>query len=190
MDTLNALMQLMPPGIALDTESEEVSDLLKKIAKELNAYADQEEALFFEIDPRFVLLLLVQYEYSLGLPDECSVGAQTIQERREAIYNKMLDTGGARRVRFIDILKRLGQKVAIIDRFTMHTCESMCNEPILTHPNWLFTWSVTIDSSYDYMLATCESPCAEPLATWGNTMIECVLNKEKPAYTNLIFKYT
>ena len=189
MGVLNALQQLMPPGIALNTESAEVADLLQKTAQELDAFSDLEAALYAEIDPRVANMLLLEYEYSLGLPDRCTLAIQSTEERQAAVYNKIMDTGGARRTRYLAILQRLGQPDAQIERFKLYTCEDTCEAPVYTDREWLFTWAVTLKDNVMVTQATCLSHCEEPLRDWGNTMIECVLHKEKPAYTHLIIRY-
>lgn len=189
MGYLNALGKLLPPGIALDPQADEPAELLQKTARELEAVDDLDTTLWQEIDPRLATLLLVEYEHSLNLPDRCTVGIQSVAERRQAVYNKLVDTGGARRTRYLAILERLGQSEAQIERFTLHTCESDCEFAVFDHTDWLFTWSVSLKADKQYIEATCQSHCEEPLATWGNTHIECVLNREKQAHTQLIFKY-
>ena len=189
MGVLNALQQLMPPGIALNTESAEVTDLLQKTAQELDAFSDLEAALYAEIDPRVANMLLLEYEYSLGLPDRCTLAAQSTEERQAAVYNKIMDTGGARRTRYLAILERLGQPNANIERFKLHTCENTCVDSVCTDKDWLYTWAVTLKEGVMVTQATCKSHCEEPLRSWGNAMIECVLHKEMPAYSNLIIRY-
>ncbi|VFT06472.1 putative phage tail protein [Escherichia coli] len=36
---------------------------------------------------------------------------------------------------------------------------------------------------------TCGDPCDSALRIWGDTVIECVLNKLCPSHTYVIFKY-
>jgi uncharacterized protein YmfQ (DUF2313 family) len=31
---------------------------------------------------------------------------------------------------------------------------------------------------------------SDPLAAWGNTLLECVMRRLKPAHTTLLFSYT
>lgn len=189
MDFLTALQQLLPPGIALNPETAEVKDLLTKTAKEFDVYAALEDALFTETDPRQAKIILQEYELSLGLPSRCTIGLQTIAERRAAIYNKIMDRGGVRRTRYLGILSRLGQENATIERFKLYTCESACTDAIYSDSDWLFTWAINLHDSTEITPATCQSQCTEPLRIWGNSMIECELDKEKPAYSILIFRY-
>ena len=189
MDFLNALQQLLPPGIALNPESEEINDLLGKTAKEFTAFSILEDALFMETDPRFAKLILYEYELSLGLPNRCTIGLQTVAERRAAVYNKIMDRGGCRRTRYLDIAARLGHKDTTIDRFKLYTCESVCSDPIFSDRSWLFTWAINIRHNVEIKPFTTQSFCNEPLQIWGDSMVECELSKEKPAYTILIFRY-
>lgn len=189
MDFLTALQQLLPPGIAINPESLEVHDLLHKTAKEFDSYAVLEQAIFSETDPRHAKIILQEYERSLGLPSRCTKGLQTIAERRAAVYNQIIDRGGIRRTRYLGILSRLGQKNASIERFKLYTCDSLCTDPIFSERDWLFTWAVNVHDTAEVTSFTCQSQCSEPLGIWGNTMIECELDKEKPAYSIIIFRY-
>lgn len=37
---------------------------------------------------------------------------------------------------------------------------------------------------------TCNSPCTDPLRDWGNELLECVMNRYKPAHSELLFGYS
>lgn len=37
--------------------------------------------------------------------------------------------------------------------------------------------------------ATCLSPCTTPLRSWGNQPLQCVMNRMKPAHTDLLFSF-
>lgn len=189
MDYLEALIKLLPPGLAMNPESIELHDLLAKTAAELHAVAELDAILFGETDPRQATFLLPEYEASLGLPDRCSIGIQTLTEQRAAVYAKLVNQGGARRSRYLAILSAFGYPNSDIERHTLTTCENDCENALFDHIEWLFTWSVTLPENPQFVEATCESHCQEPLATWGNTQIECVLHREKQAHTHLIFKY-
>lgn len=189
MDFLNVLQQLLPPGIALNAECVEVRDLLTKTAREFDAFAVLEEALFLETDSRLAKLILKEYELSLGLPNRCTIGLQTLAERRAAVYNKIMDRGGVRRTRYLDIAARLGHKDTTIDRFKLFTCESLCTDAVFSEQAWLFTWVINLYQHTEIQQFTTESFCSEPLQIWGNSMVECELNAEKPAYSILIFRY-
>lgn len=189
MDYLTLLGQLLPPGIALSPEQEETADLLYKTARELKQIGELDDVLFKELDPRNSIFLLDETEASLGLPDRCSTGNQTLNERQQAAYYKLTDIGGIRRTRYLNLLKKLGQPDATIERFTLNHCENDCETGVFEDTEWLFTWAVTLKESSQITEFTCQSHCDEALSAWGNTQIECVLNKEKPAYTHLFIKY-
>ena len=189
MDYLTLLAQLLPPGMALSPEQNDTEVLLAKTAAELQAVGMLDEMLLREIDPRNSILLLDEVEYSLGLPDRCSVGSQSVSERQMAAYNKLTDHGGIRRTRYFDILRRYSTTQAYIERFNLHTCIHTCEDAVFDHADWLFTWAVTLHESTKSTQSTCQSHCEEPLESWGNTQIECVLHKEAPVYSNLLIKY-
>lgn len=63
--------------------------------------------------------------------------------------------------------------------------------------------SITIDEQVDglphkwrmnaptvtYTVFTCQSACDESLREWGNELLECVMNRYRPAHTQLVFGY-
>lgn len=189
MDYITLLAQLLPPGIALSEEQKDTADLIRKTAKELDAVASLDYALFREIDPRNAVLLLDEIEISLGLPDRCSENSIALSERQANAYEKLVGQRGARRTRYLDILARFHQHKADIERFNLHSCESHCEYGIFDHTEWLFTFAVTLHEDTTLTPSTCQSHCEEPLAVWGNNQVACVLQKEKPAYSHLLIKY-
>ena len=139
------LRKLLPPGMALDACNQpEAAELVNKTAVELHAAADLELKLFAEIDPRISTQLLSEWEASLGLPDRCTVGQQTLGERQRAAYAKIVGGGGARRTRYLAILNALGYTDAAIDRSRLWTCEMPCDQPVFDDPQWRFIWRIDL----------------------------------------------
>lgn len=132
-------------------------------------------------------LWLTDWERVLGLPDECAGGlGQTITERIAAAIAKIRARGGQDRQYFIGVAAGLGY-VVTIEEFGVYTCDSPCDDAICDEP-WRYAWAVHAPET-TVREFTCDSPCRDPLASWGNTQLECVFNRLKPAHTHLIFAY-
>ncbi|GAB6124336.1 YmfQ family protein [Humidesulfovibrio idahonensis] len=132
-------------------------------------------------------LWLADWERVLGLPDTCAGGyAQTQAERIAAALSKMRQRGGQSRAYFIGVAKALGYEITI-EEHPVYTCASPCNQPICDEP-WSFVWTVR-GPAVTVREFTCQSGCADPLASWGNALLECLINRLKPAHTHVIFAY-
>lgn len=184
------LRKLLPPGMALDADSQpEAADLVYKTAVELDAAAALDLSLFEEIDPRVSTMLLSEWEASLGLPDKCSVGAQTLKERQQNAYAKIVSSGGARRPRYLAILRALGYQNVHIDRSRLWTCEMPCDQPVFDDPEWRFVWRVDLGVDTNITEWTCQDPCDQNLRTWGDTFAECVILRENSITSKVLFSY-
>lgn len=132
-------------------------------------------------------LWLTDWERVLGLPDECAGGlGQTLAERMAAAVAKVQERGGQSREYFIGVAAALGYAITI-EEHDAYSCISACNEPICDEA-WRYAWVVRAPET-TVRWFTCVSGCSDPLSSWGNLLLECVLNRLKPAHTHLIFAY-
>lgn len=132
-------------------------------------------------------LWLADWERVLGLPDACAGGyTQTQTERITAALAKIRQRGGQSRAYFISLAQALGYDIAI-EEPAVYTCGSPCDQPIHDEP-WHFAWTVR-GPEVTVREFACLSGCADPLASWGNRMLECVINRLKPAHTHVLFAY-
>lgn len=184
------LAALLPPGIALnvDDQESELNQALLYMASWLKQADDRAQIIRKESDPRAPVMLLPEWEYSLGLPDECTVLSPTIAERQRTVYAKFSDIGGARIPRYLEMARALGYENATITRFKVHTCEMDCEQPINDDP-WRFAWQLNLPKNIKITEATCQSSVEEPLRTWGETTIECIINREAQGIGLAIFAY-
>ncbi|HFV4280401.1 TPA: hypothetical protein ACH9LV_005379, partial [Escherichia coli] len=59
----------------------------------------------------------------------------------------------------------------------------------LNAPEWRYYWQVNMPAATNTTWMTCGDPCDSALRIWGDTVVECVLNKLCPSHTYVIFKY-
>ncbi|WP_114152985.1 YmfQ family protein [Chromobacterium haemolyticum] len=183
------LAALLPPGLALQAEGDsELAQLLGTQAEVLAAIDSRAQLLLQESDPRRSVLLLTEWETSLGLPDACTLGEQTLLARQQAVLAKLTDIGGARVPRYLRMAESLGYPGATITRHRYHHCEMSCEAP-LNDSGWRHSWTLNLPSGAKITEATTESGVEESLRTWGDSMIECVIHREAPACSTALVAY-
>ncbi len=142
-----------------------------------------------EIDPGAAVQLLDRYEALCGLPDECTIEeTQTLSQRQRRLAAKVNGYGGINEAFYRRQLDALGyQSVSI----TQYQNEAENPRPdIATDDDYRYLWQVNIPTLATIDVMTCTSSCVDSLRTWGDTVIECVINKVSPSHTEVVFAYT
>lgn len=163
----NVLQQLLP--LELAGVSDEDFALEGAVLDAANASAD---ALLSEMFPRTCAFSLVDWELRYGLPDTCTGILPTVQQRRMAVVSKDEARPNLRRQYYLDLAASLGIAITIT--------EGINGDP--------YTWQVNASAETIYE-STVESPCTDPLRTWGNDLLECIIKRDKPAHTHVLFAY-
>jgi len=187
---LAQLQALLPPGDAWPRHPDAaLTQLLDALAAELTRIDARADDLLDEADPRSTAELLTDWERVTGLPDPCvgDLADQTIEGRRERVAQRLTSRGGQSRAFFIAMAEALGYAPVTITEFRSFTCNSYCDEGLDPDP-WRYVWrinapAVTIEEM------SCESSCNEAIRTWGNEVLECVINRFRPAHTHVLFGY-
>lgn len=142
-----------------------------------------------EVFPDTTLELLDDWERVLGLPDTCTGAATTLQERRDAIISKLLLIGRQDPQFYIEFMAAFGIEITITQFKPFRAGQAVAGDA-LTNENWLFWWQVN-SALYNYKeFKAGQSQAGDALRTWGNAALECLINKYKPAHTQVIFSYT
>lgn len=184
---LEQLKSLLPRGLMWSSEDgDTLDDLLGAMAEELARIDARAEGLFNETDPRTTLELLDEWEAVAGLPDTCTDQADTLAERRDVLHAKITSIGNQSRQYFIDLAAALGYTVTITE-FRPFVAGSNAGDA-LTNGDWIFTWRVNAPAVTERIFVA-GSAAGEPLRDWGNEILECVINKYKPAHTLVQFGY-
>jgi uncharacterized protein YmfQ (DUF2313 family) len=189
-DYTRQLAALLPPGPAWSTD-----DNAATLSLQLNAWAQEfarvqarAEALIEEADPRGTYELLTDYERIFGLPTVCMYGVeQTLEQRHDALVSQMISVGGQSRAYFIALALAAGFTITITE-FAPFTVDMTVDDPIYGL-DWVFAWQVNAASTTVTWFRM-SSGVNEALAAWGNELLECMINRYKPAHTIPIFSYT
>lgn len=186
-DYLKQLQALLPQGPAWSREPDAVlTKLLTEFAAEFSRVDFRIEDLLNEADPRTTNELLADWERVAGLPDLCTGIPETIAQRRELLVAKLTNVGGQSKQFYIDLAAKLGYAITITE-FKRFRVTSRVNEQ-LTNADWNYAWRV--NAQQDTVRAfRVNGRVSEPLATWGNTALECMITRLKPAHTHVQFAY-
>jgi len=141
-----------------------------------------------EADPRTAYELLADWERVAGLPDPCTPADAGIDERRMSLVQRLTMLGGASPAYFIALADVLGYPGATVTEFKPFTCISRCNDFLNPAPAWTHQWRLNLPASRVTAMA-CGSPCDARLRSWGDSTLECVVNRLKPAHTDVTFTY-
>lgn len=175
-DYLDLLKSLLPRGRAWTRDVTSVlsqllygeADELARVDVRINKLVDVER------DTRTTDELLGEHENDLGLPDDCSPELGTIIERRRQLHTKFISIGGQNKQYYIDLAEALGFVIKIV--------EYVYNR---------YHWSVISQSSEIIYFICGSSECGDFLSFVPPAeILECTLNKLKPAHTVIDFKYS
>lgn len=181
------LKALLPRGMMWQSEEgDTLDDLLGSMSEELARIDARAEGLLDETDPRTVYELLVEREDVAGLPDTCTDQADTLAERRDALHSKLTSIGDQSRQYFIDIAAALGYAITITE-YSPFVAGSSAGD-VLSNGDWIYTWQVNAPEETIRPFVA-GSAAGEPVRDWGNEILECVINKYKPAHTLALFAY-
>ena len=185
------LQSLLPPGQAWTTDHmAALTKVLDVIAGEFSRIHIRTDELLREADPRNTVEMLADWERVAGLPDTCTGDLETLQERRTALVQKVTGIGGQSKAYFQSIAESLGYEVEI-DEFRPFICGiSHCGDILNGGHDVRYNWRVRVLEPRITYFRTGLSRCGERLMSIRAAEdLECILNRLKPAHTNLIFAY-
>jgi uncharacterized protein YmfQ (DUF2313 family) len=165
------------------------------------------DLLEIESDPRTTTELLPDWERNWGLPDPCVKAPQSIEARRLALVLKMTMLGGQSRQFFIDVAAALGYTIYITEYLPYQcgisrvgdTRSSVDNPDDPTHYMWQlgapeirYYWTIHVQGMPLKYFHTGLGECGvDRLLAFGTDAdLECVIDRWKPAHTDVIFDYS
>lgn len=192
IEYLRLLQSLLPQGHAWNRdESSVLTEFLYGQAEEFARVDQRSIDLLRERDTRFADQLLVDHENDLGLPDECSVVGETIQERRLSAHTRLIALGQQNPAYFIELAAALGWTITITEFSPfwcgVHGAGDECGDQLN-----IFYWKITITvGSGDIIhFLSGSSQSGDPLVfVAGTDTVICTLNRYKPAHTVLTFDF-
>lgn len=184
----------------------QLTALLQAFSEEPCRVDERVQDLLREADPRQSLELLEDWERLLGLPDECSPEDQDVAERREQVVQKLTDTGGLSAGRYEFLGQQLGFEIDVYDNPPFRAGLSRAGDALtnsffdvfragdrageqLTLSGWQFYFTVELPAT-SAQIFRAGSRAGERLRLFENPLIECTIQKLKPAHTAVFFRFT
>lgn len=208
-DYAAAFLDLLPTGPAWPRDPEGVlSRFFRGLAKIWGENIDPRAAdlLTRESDPRQTLELLPDWERNWGLPDPCIAEPLTISDRQSALIAKMTMIGGQSRQFFVRLAATIGYDIRIrewapfmvgVSRVGDTRPVSDPSEPYrweIGAPEMRFYWSIKVDTVRLTWFRTGwgggQTGVDPHLRIGIATDLECLLNRVKPAHTQILFDYS
>ena len=175
-DYAQQLAQLLPPGPAFDLALQsDWAQIVAALAPELARVDGNGEALLLEMNPATATVLLPYWEGYLGLPDLCTVpGSQTLEERRQAVIDKLTATGAPQ----LSYYRKLGTQLDIavqIQEFREARVGPASVGDFLYGDGWPWSWIA-----------------AAPVDAFGSeaaATLDCRLQRDAPEYTDVVLGF-
>jgi uncharacterized protein YmfQ (DUF2313 family) len=189
-DYAQVLADLLPRGWAWPRDPQTVlMRVFAGLAVEYSRVNVRDCDLLAESYPGTAFETLPDWERITGLPDEClPAGDDNLQRRRAAVLFKLAARGGASKEYFIWIASILGFEITITEFQPFRAGRNRAGDRVYGE-DWNYVWRV---NAYDYTFVffrAGRSTASNRLREWGNAILECVLNRLKPAHTILLFGY-
>ncbi|MBJ9157421.1 DUF2313 domain-containing protein [Citrobacter sp. FDAARGOS_156] len=190
-DYATALGALLPTGRAWPRKSKTVqAAVLRALGNSFQRSDSDAVNLITGAFPATATVMLSEWESTLGLPNDCSIGEiGGISDRQRSVVSKLISTGGLNRDYYIRVAAALGYTITITQFRPAMSGMSACGDA-LNGDEWPFTWRINApETTVKYALSGA-AYCVDPLASWGNKQLECAINKIAPSHLNLIFSYS
>jgi uncharacterized protein YmfQ (DUF2313 family) len=144
--------------------------------------------LITQIFPCTTTELLPEWEASLGLPDPCTGPLPTTPQRTAAVCAKFAGRGGQSIPYFEQLAAALGFTISIETYYPFTVGRSRVGDHLFDE-KWAFAWQVDAGETQILYFTVGTSTVGDPLATWGNELLECEIERLKPANTVPIFAW-
>lgn len=163
-----------------------------------------------EADPQTTTEAIVDWERVCGLPDVCGLEAHSLAERRAQVIRKLVRPVGQNVSFFAELAASLGYSPASVEEFAPFAVEFSGVEDALNdapggasadagtvparltpslYDGWRFVFLLRVPGNAVRVFGVDESGSEDRLVTWGDGLLECIINRAKPAHTVALFGY-
>ncbi|WP_158812072.1 YmfQ family protein [Beijerinckia sp. L45] len=194
-DYAQAIESELPQGAAWSREPD--GPLMQWVTGCAQIWGDVSAAadtlMFVEADPRFTFEMLPDWEANYGLPDPCLTTVLSLNERRNALLQKITIQGAASRAFFIDFAASLGYAITITEYvpFQFGLSQFGGSHGAFQGPTARFYWTVKVESPRIARFSFGGSSFGRDpfLEITRAEDLECVINRWKPTHTIVLFSY-
>lgn len=191
--TIASLKALLPKGrIWQADEGSVLYQLLYAIAVEITRVETRVLDLLNEADPNTTYELIEEWEKMLGLPDDCTGTPVSLEQRRQLIIAKLTQRQSLTKQYFIDLANSLGYEITVDDfeEFSPFRAGISRAGERLFSLGWVYVFALNLplDNYIPFRAGT--HSAGERLVEFGDDVLECLVNENKPAHTVAIFQYS
>lgn len=173
----------MAPG-----EQSTLTKLLRGIADGFDRLSQRATALLLEMVPSGSTELLPDWERVLGLPDDCATEiSQSTEDRRKAVVSKLAIQGSQSVSFYVTLLDALGYSVSV-NEYPSFTFAGVTPD-LFTNPDWKYTFEVVAPAVSVRQFRAGQNRAGDRLISYGNQLLECTIERYKPAHTRAVFSY-
>ena len=186
-DYLRSSQQLLPQGLAWRRgNSGTLTAILSAFSLDYGLVNETGDSLLYEMHPQWSTLLLAEWEALLGLP-ECGKLGQSIAERQDAAGAKWHWHGSLNYKAYEKLAAINGYDVEIVETHPHH-CLRGCDYPLYNlEYRWIVEVFVRSKNTIRYFDTT--DTANDPLYFGQTSVVECLLNRYKPAHIEFLFYY-
>lgn len=182
-------MNLLPIGAVWPRDQDSViAQVSLALIRNYTRNATAAAGLLEDAMPIAPVMMLPEWEESLGLPDPCAGPSPTIQERQQQVNARFTAAGGQSVPYFIALAASLGYSVTITQFAPFRAGINAVGQPI-SGETWAFAWQINAPQFTIERFSAGRDAVGDPLASWGNTVLQCEMQRVAPAHTVLIFNY-
>ncbi len=139
--------------------------------------------------PATTVELLPEWEFSLGLPDPCAAANQTIAQRQAQVVARLTQSNGPSLASLTAFAAALGYAITISEYTPARYGRQKYGQPMYG-PDWAFAWKITTAAVTITPAQYGKARYSDPYRTWGGGVLECEMERLKPAHTIIVYSYT
>lgn len=184
------LLELLPQGRAwVKTGDSNMSNLVGGLAKEFARIHSTGEGLPKDLTALYTENFLDEWEETLKTQDDCNEIDDTFIGRKNAVLAKLRSVGGSSIKYLEDYAKNLGFPVTITDGFGQFKAGKNKAGDACAGDAWRLVFQVRAPETTTRYFKAGQNKAGEPLASFGSELLECAINRIKPAHTIPLFLY-
>lgn len=205
--------KLFPWGFAWEAVKEDELGLLQGMADEFCRVEARGADLLEEFDPGTALELLEDWEELLGIPDECTELALDLTQRRIQARQKLAAVGGLNAAYYEGVAEQLGFDAIVTDILDFRVGRSRVGERLSNPYNserdqfrvgsplygrvgmhlkrfgWRYVFEVNVEATDVSEFRVGTNRVGDPLRLFENPLLECTIQRLKPAHTFAFFTF-
>lgn len=184
------ILELLPPGLAWNRSPDsKLSLIIGELARSFALVHELSDKIPRDVNPLYTEHYLDEWEEALGTKLDCKEIDSTFQGRKAAVISKLRSIGGSSIGYLEDVARALGYPVTITDGFAPFKVGSSKVGDHLSGDDWASVFQVRGPEQVTRPFKVGQSKVGEPLVVYGSGLLECTINRIKPAGTIALFAY-